>query len=206
MVHLVFLCAARGAGKTTACQSFVERARAADLRVGGILAPARYDVAGKKVGIDVVDAFSGEQRALGYIESDARLTTVGQYHFDPGVMNWALRCVLQALAAPIDVVVIDEIGPLELIKGEGLAPVFGRLQDAQAAVAVLIVRVELLDRLRARLEAFHPVTIMLTLANRQQLPVRLLEEVWEARSAAGDLDSRHTQEKPNEPTAWAGPW
>ena len=66
MAYLVLLTAARGAGKTTACQRFLELAHDDGMQVGGILAPSRYDDRGQKASIEVVDASTGERRTLAF--------------------------------------------------------------------------------------------------------------------------------------------
>jgi len=178
MIYLVLLAAPRGAGKTTACAWFVEQGRQAGMRIGGILAPARYDSQEHKTGIYAVDAFTEERRLLATVEQEPDKATVGQYRFDPEVMAWSLGRVLLALDAPIDVVVIDEIGPLELVQKGGFAPALEHLLQAQATAAVLIVRAELLTRLQGDLAAYSPATISLTRANRDQVPMHIFEQVW----------------------------
>ncbi len=178
MPHLVLLTAPKGAGKTTACERFLEHACKANMRVGGILTPARFSPTGEKTGIDAVDAFNGERHSLATLEPEVAQRTIGPYRFDPEVMQWALERVLRALAAPIDAVIIDEIGPLELIHQKGFAPALKELAFAQAASVILVVRVELLVRLQETLSSFQPLTITLTLANRVQVPMRLFEDLW----------------------------
>jgi nucleoside-triphosphatase THEP1 len=178
MVYTILLTAPRGAGKTTACERFLEHARKAGMRVGGILAPTRSRQDGTKVGIDVVDAFSLERRELATIEADPRLRTIGPFRFDVEVMAWALEQLTLALAAPIDVVLADEIGPLELTFGGGLAPALEAMHTAQAASAILVVRSELLLQLQELLTTLRPITITLTRTNRDQVPARLFQEVW----------------------------
>ena len=178
MVHVVLLAAPKGAGKTTACERFVDQARKAGLRLVGILASPRFDQDGRRVGIDAVNVSAQEERPLAVVEPEAQRRTVGKYRFDPEAMEWALERVMLALGAPIDLVMIDEIGPLELLQGGGFAPALERLPVAEAASAVLLVRSELLARLQERVQALAPVTITLTLRNRDQAPARLLEEVW----------------------------
>jgi nucleoside-triphosphatase len=179
MTHLILLAAPRGAGKTTACQRFVAQAREAGLRIGGILAVAHIAPDGRRLGYAVMDAFSEEVRELAVSEPDERRRTVGQFRFDATNLAWALERITTALRAPIDAVVLDEIGPLELVHGGGLAPALDLMSTAQAAVAVLVVRAELLTRLQDRLSALRPTALTLTLANREQTPARLLESVWE---------------------------
>ncbi|MBC7237264.1 MAG: hypothetical protein H5T69_15590, partial [Chloroflexi bacterium] len=100
MEHILLLTAPRGAGKTTACWRFVEAAKGEGLQVEGILAPARLDDTGRKVGIDVLDVATGTRRNLAWLEPDESRRTIGPYRFDLEAMAWALDCVLQALDKP----------------------------------------------------------------------------------------------------------
>jgi len=177
MTQIILLSAPRRSGKTTACQKFVDRARQADIRVGGILTPARYDQAGHKVGINVRSLLIEETHTLGTIVPIAKRRTVGHYQFDEATMQWAVEQVLHALRTPIDVVVIDEIGPLELVKKRGFAPALDYLPSAQAMSAILLVRSSLLKHLQELLADFCPITITLTLQTRNQIPARLLEAI-----------------------------
>ena len=177
MAYLVLLTAARGAGKTTACQRFLELARDDGMQVGGILAPSRYDDRGQKASIEVVDASTGERRTLAVVEPDAARRTVGRYRFDPEVMEWALARVMHALNMPIDVVIIDEIGPLELIQKSGFAPAIAAISSAQARSVILVVRPELVSRLQERLQDSAPATVALTEGNRDEIPSYLLREI-----------------------------
>ena len=177
MPHLVLLTAARGAGKSTACQRFVELAQDAGMQIGGILAPPRHDDRGRKAGIDAVDVTSGERRHLAVVEPDIARQTVGRYRFHQEVMDWALECVMRALDAPIDVVIIDEIGPLELVQRGGFAPALEGLPSAKARGAVLVVRAELLANLREHVEGLEPEIVALSASNRDQMPCCLLKAV-----------------------------
>ena len=150
------------------------------LRVGGILTPARYDAQGLKAGIDAVDAHAGERRIFAVTEQEPNRATIGQYRMDGPVMQWALERILVALQAPIDAVVIDEVGPLELVKKDGFWPALEQLADAGAATAIIVVRPELLAQLQDLLKPFQPTTIALGLSNRDEIPTRILSQVWGA--------------------------
>jgi len=176
-MHIILLSAPRRSGKTTACQKFINHARRAGLGVGGILAPARYDQEDHKVGIDVHCLLTGETRMLGTIVPIAKRRTVGHYQFDEATMQWAVEQVLHALQTPIDVVMIDEIGPLELLQKRGFAPALDYFPLAQAANAILLVRSTLLECLQETLADLHPTTITMTQETRDQLPARLLQEI-----------------------------
>ena len=177
MIRVVLLTGPKGTGKTIACRRFVQKARELEMRVGGILAPARYNAGASKVGIDIVDVLTGEGWALATIEPEIDRRTVGQYRFDAEAMAWALKRVMLALDMFLDVVIIDEIGPLEMRKGGGFAPALECLLSAKARSAILLVRPDLLACLQERLEDLSPTTITLTMPNRDQVPERLLEEV-----------------------------
>jgi nucleoside-triphosphatase THEP1 len=185
MARLIILAAPRGAGKTTACLRFAQLADEQGISLGGILAPARWDEAGAKTGIDILDLATGQRQHLADVEPDPAQRTVGQYRFDAQILSWALERTLDALQDADRVVLVDEIGPLELLQGEGLAPVLDRVSSAAARVILLVVRVELLDALCQRLHPAPVRTVTLTLRNRDQIPQRLLADVWPLSSAAG---------------------
>lgn len=187
-MKIILLSAERGAGKTTACLRLVELARGAGRAAGGIVAPARYDAAGTKVGIDVVDVSRCERRSLAVVERDAVRATVGQYRFDPAVETWALEVLLAAVDRPLDVAIIDEIGPLELFQGKGYAPVLERLPCARCHSAVILVRPSLAETLAAHLATLAPTTVTLTLANRDEVPTTLLREIGGTRMNADSTD------------------
>jgi nucleoside-triphosphatase THEP1 len=145
--------------------------------MGGILSPARYDDSGQKTGIDVLDVTTGQRRALAIVTCNPQETTVGEYQFHGQAMRWALERVLSALAAPLDVVIVDEIGPLELRHEEGFAPALDRLSTSCAHVAVLIVRSSLVLQVQKKLAVLHPARIGLSRDNRDDIPTRLYETV-----------------------------
>jgi nucleoside-triphosphatase THEP1 len=176
-VRIILLSAERGAGKTTACLRLVDLARGAGLAAGGIVAPARYDADGTKVGIDVVDVFGGARRALAEIEPDPTRATVGQYRLHPEAEAWALGVLLATLDRRLDLAILDEIGPLELLQGRGYAPVLERLPAARCRSAVILVRASLAETLADRLRALSLVTVCLTPANRDQVPATLLGKI-----------------------------
>lgn len=180
MEHILILAGPRGAGKTTACQRFAQLALGQGLSLGGVLSPGRWDESGAKVGIDAIDLATGERRSQAWVEPDETRRTVGQYRFDPAVLSWAVERVLAALNQPGCVVLVDEIGPLELLQGKGFAPVLDHLLGASARAVILLVRVELTENLVARLGPAEPQVIPLTLRNRDQVPSRLLGDVWPA--------------------------
>jgi nucleoside-triphosphatase THEP1 len=80
---------------------------------------------------------------------------------------------------------VDEIGPLELEQGEGFAPILELLPleekaspDAKTTHTLIVVRPTLLDRLRLRLRGIECTVFGVTEENRDELPLRIVEELW----------------------------
>lgn len=177
---VLLLTGSKRSGKTTACLRFVELARNRGLRVGGIVAPGRWDADGRKNGIDVLDLFSGARRQLATIASPNDQTTVGEYLFDERVMDWALGRVMWALATPLDAVLIDEIGRLELDKRRGFAPALGRIAVSPSCLVVLVVRLDLVTRLRASLIPLQSAVLQLVPETRDCAPGKILAHLARA--------------------------
>lgn len=136
-----------GCGKTTACQRALDLLRARGVAPDGILSPPRLDGAGTKIGIDVLDVMTGERRSLAdYVPGGGE--TVGNYTFDEAVLTWASARLQAALAAGPDLLIVDEIGPLELVYRGGYVAALEALADPHAVPhGLVIVRRECVDAL-----------------------------------------------------------
>ncbi len=122
----------RGVGKTTLC---LELARG---RPGfaGIVSPAIRDDSGAKVGFSALCLQTGEQWEMG--RSDVALDgpRFGKYSFSAAGIARAVECLRSALALPDLVVVIDEIGPLEIELGGGFAPILPLVEGVERLLLV----------------------------------------------------------------------
>ena len=186
MTKIILLTGPKHSGKTTACQRFVKKARHADMRIGGIVSPGRYDSRGKKTGIEVIDVATAKQRLLAVTVSDPQQATIGEYQFCPETMRWALERVLSALVLPLDVIIIDEIGPLEFDHEGGFAPALDRIPTSRAKIAILVLRKSLASRAQQELAKLHPTRMRLCRENRDKVPARLYGAVCNLLSATGN--------------------
>lgn len=175
MARIILLSGVRGVGKTTACLRLATLARHESVRIGGIICPSHLDAEGERDGILAQDVATGEQRLLASLEADPSLCIVGRFRFQSDAMSWALNVVSAALCEPLDAVIMDEIGPLELQRGGGFAPALSQVVSARAACVLLVVRFELLELLRARLGTQSCETRQLTVGNRDCIAAELLE-------------------------------
>jgi nucleoside-triphosphatase THEP1 len=148
--QIVILTGAPEAGKTTTCRRLLGRARELGLDCAGILCPARVD--GRvKVGIDVVDARTEERRCLAEVDELPGRLRVGPYRFDEEAVAWGVARL--AMACPCDVLIVDEIGPLEMDRGEGWINALDLLRVGEYRLAVAVVRPSLVDAVRTAISA-----------------------------------------------------
>jgi len=163
----------RRIGKSTLVANVATRAQGRGLKVGGIIAESTWKKDGSKDGIDAYNLDNGERRQLATIVKDAKTTTVGEYAFDMKTADWALKVMQQALATPLDLVIIDEMGRLELFYGCGYAPLIPLLATAQPRVVMILVREGYVNSLLEKSGIEPKAIIKVDEANRDKLPERL---------------------------------
>ena len=163
-----------GVGKTTVAERVAGSARRRGLACGGLLSPALVDACGQKVGIWAVDVATGERRVLARTDRDLGGPGIGPYSFDGAALQWALE-VIEAAIPRADLVLVDEIGKLELWQSAGLAPVLPHLAAGEARRALVLIRESLLVELEARLEPLRPLVLAVGEQNRGEMPSRVVQ-------------------------------
>jgi nucleoside-triphosphatase len=163
--HIVLISGERGTGKTTVCRKVVAHAKAAGHACGGLLT-LRGDETDQRI---VVDVHTDEMRPLTVTEGGVRQ---GRFLFDPAALEWGTDALTRSL--PCDLLVIDEIGPLEIEQHSGWAATLDLLRLGQFRLALVVVRPELIRAAQLRLPRSAPTVVTVTPENRDQLPVELL--------------------------------
>ncbi len=151
----------RGSGKTSLCTRVFEEARKRGLDTAGIFCPAVFKD-GQKIGISARDARSGETRLLagkirrqgsesglkrGFRLEAEELPSGIQtkiWDFDESVLEWGNSVF--SCACPCDLLFVDEIGPLELEKGQGWMDALDALRSRLYRSCILVIRPELVAR------------------------------------------------------------
>lgn len=144
---IVILEGESGSGKTTVATALAERARAAGRRVSGVICPGRFE-AGRKLGISAVDVESGDSWLLAQAVMDiGEQGQAGKPRFDDsrqgfiryGRWEFIATGLARADAAASrpatgrrELVIVDEIGPLELNHGRGLMKTLAAMDEAEA--------------------------------------------------------------------------
>lgn len=138
-----------GEGKTTRAAQVADLLRQRGWVVGGILAPGLWSD-GKREGFDVVDLLDG-RRAVLCRRDGADGPVCGPFYFH----SEGLRLGREALrldrlrAAGADLVIVDEVGPLEL-SGEGWAPALDVLAAEWPGGMLWLVRRDLAEQVAKR--------------------------------------------------------
>ena len=158
----------RGVGKTTVCQRVVALARASQYSCGGLLTLAHPD--GSR---DVLDVGSGDERRLTLPPNSDQGVVQGCFRFDPETLAWGNDVLSRILAC--DLLVVDELGPLEIKRGRGWVRAFDVLRDASFTLAIVVVRPELVVQAQLRLPTSATTVFTVTLENRDSLPEGLVQ-------------------------------
>lgn len=127
-----------GAGKTTWCSEMASYVRELGLQVAGLSSPGVF-VNGEKVAIDLLDLSSNEQRRLAdrsAVPDTASPTPRWKFHAE--TLAWGSR-VLEAVGS-CDLLIVDELGPLELCHNQGWQPALPLLKRGKYCAACVVVR------------------------------------------------------------------
>jgi nucleoside-triphosphatase THEP1 len=171
MHQIILLTGKREAGKTHLCQRVVEGTRSRGYACAGVLSrPLIQD--GEKVGIILVDVASREERLLATADQVPGEVRWGRYSFVSSTLTWGAELLFRA--TPCDLLVVDELGPLELELGQGLVKCLDVLAEGEFALALVVVRPTLVDEVRRRLQGEGVDVLEVTLENRDRLPGEVL--------------------------------
>jgi len=172
--RIIIISGDSGIGKTTICDKIAALARARGLSVAGILSPSRW-AAGQRTGIDVQDIRSGQKRPLAQARTEHETTngpaTAG-WRFDQHSLDWG--AAILRTAAPCDLLIVDEIGSLELLHGEGWSEAMNVLRANGYRLAVVVVRPTLVKLFLKSLEGQTPLILSVTSFNRDAVPDQVL--------------------------------
>ncbi|HVN58731.1 MAG TPA: nucleoside-triphosphatase [Bacteroidales bacterium] len=131
-------------GKTTLANKTVLRLKEENFRVGGFLSPGVNNDKGR-VGFRLYDIDTAEQYELCSTEGRGYGIKTGKYSFNPETINTGSHILDPENSKDKQLIVIDEIGPLEL-SGKGWYHAIERLCLYSTVTQLWVVRKKLLDR------------------------------------------------------------
>lgn len=177
--NTIILTGERGVGKTTICQKTVALAQSKSYVCHGILTLSLPN--GER---DVVDVGSGGKRRLTVGPDAEQVVVQGRFRFDPETLAWGNQVLSRAHDCQL--LVIDELGPLEVERGGGWYKAFYALQRNDHALAVAVVRPELVIPAQLRLPSGAATVLTVTPDDRDDFPFVLIDimesEIGRARN------------------------
>lgn len=135
MVKNILMTGRPGSGKTTLCLRLVDFLKSRGKKVGGVLCP-EIRIQGSREGFKIIDMSSGREGVLASVHVEEG-PQVSKYRVNmKDLKEIAAGAVLSAIEK-CDVVVIDEIGPMESFSGEFLEAVHKALNSEKIVLAVV---------------------------------------------------------------------
>jgi len=177
--RIVFVTGTPDAGKTQVCRRVAELARHKGLRVSGLITEARRLASGRIVQT-VVNLRTGERRRLAdYVGVDEG-EPIGRgvagrfsWTFVGDSVRWGRHELARCQSSSTDLLIIDQLGPLEMMAGSGWANAVDVLRAARFDVALVVVNPLVLGELHRRLGS-TVVAIEVGETTRDLLPSALI--------------------------------
>jgi nucleoside-triphosphatase THEP1 len=135
-MSLALLIGDRHSGKTSMCRRLADALRGHGLTVGGIIAPAVHE-GDRCIAYEVVDLATGRSVSIATTVGPGVQQT-GRFHFLAEGLAFGKAAIEQAVSRSDDLIIVDEVGPLELAGG-GWCEQVDRL-TLQPGSALLTVR------------------------------------------------------------------
>ena len=141
-IHLIS--GASGTGKTLWCTQLLHEAKSLGLDVKGLVSLPVFEN-GQKIGINLQDLESGSINPLGYkTDVNDDLVSIGQWKLDSTTLEWGNRILASIQSCQI--LIIDELGPLEFNENSGLFESFELLESGQYNIAFVVIRPGLIPK------------------------------------------------------------
>jgi nucleoside-triphosphatase len=174
--RLLFITGSPGVGKTTLLLRVVEALKAKGYRVGG-MATRDVRMSGARVGFEVMDLSNGNKGWLASVHEE-RGPQVGKYRVNIDDLNdVGVKAILKA-CEELDVVVVDEIGPMELFSEKFKEAVKRAVESKKLVVSTIHWKMssELIDSIKKREDS---ETHIVTCENREHLHETIIGEAMD---------------------------
>lgn len=174
--RVLLLTGSPGVGKTTLLLKIVDILRAKGYRVGG-MASREVRLSGTRIGFEILDLTSGKRGWLAHVNQKTG-PQIGKYRVNlEDLDKVGVEAILKAVRE-CDIVVVDEIGPMELFSEKFKLAVNDTLKSEKLLVGVIHwkARDKLVDAVKRR-EDSEIFTV--TRENRDTLHQNVVEKALE---------------------------
>jgi len=171
-MNQVLLTGPVNSGKTTACDKLREIARANRWKVGGVTIEKELDENGKVETLILKDLMAGNRVEVGRPAVEGEELPEGWFKFHKWIFHreaFIWGNMLLSRPAPMDLIIIDEVGPLEM-EGTGFAPA---VWGVRAPRMLYVARSGMAKHLQPNLARGNFSLVELTEENRDDIPKKL---------------------------------
>lgn len=176
MTKILILTGAPGVGKTTVLTKIVDVLKNKGVRVGGIVT-REVRKSNVRVGFEILDLIDNKHGWLAHINGQGG-PQVGKYHVNLNDLdNIGAAAIMQAIEK-CNVIVIDEIGPMELFSQKFKQVVTQALEGKKVILMVVHGKAKdpLVTQVKRRVDA---EIFNVTFSNRENLTEQLTRKVFE---------------------------
>lgn len=144
--HIVIICGKKDEGKTTFIKCLIDRLKPAGISMCGLYSPGIYEE-NQKIGIAVTDLTTNRHMQLAKHEPgwDPKMPA-REWRFNEDALAWGDQVLFYCINQTSDVLIIDEIGYLELQNEGGWKSVFPVVEQGNYLKVYLVVRDGLLGQ------------------------------------------------------------
>jgi nucleoside-triphosphatase THEP1 len=172
---VILLTGEKKIGKSTLCRKVCDWVRARGYKPAGIVCPALYDSDKRKRGFMAEDVRTGRQWVLGTRERKLSGQVYGPYTFSRSGLQRAVHTLKRAPKKGYDLLVLDEVGPLEMERGEGFRSALDMLKGQKYVNLLIVVRPSLIEEVKTLFEGWSVTVVTANMVNRDDLPERILQ-------------------------------
>jgi nucleoside-triphosphatase len=155
-------------GKSTVCLKVIELLRGSGLRVGGVICPEIRE-GGVRVGFKVLDLMNGKSGLLAHVNISSPVM-VGKYYVQLKSFEDVLIDALNSALMDADVIVFDEVGPMEL-KSNVVLNFLSSIPKINKPI-LMVVHWKVVNNLRDLIKVDYKV-FTVTFENRMLLPNKI---------------------------------
>jgi nucleoside-triphosphatase len=161
-------------GKTTLCEKVIERLEKKGIRCGGVICP-EIRMEGKRIGTNAVDVTTGEDRIMAMSRDKAEFegVDIGGYRLSIEGIEFGKNAIERSTGC--DLIVIDEIGALELTNN-GLMEMAEKALDSEDNT-LTIVRSKLKKTFLDRFGDREFIVFDVNEDNRDRLPEEISRRI-----------------------------
>jgi nucleoside-triphosphatase THEP1 len=160
-------------GKSSFMNELADKLKQKEFKIAGFLAPALF-ANGERIGYSLLSLSDGTQITVASKLFQPGWQKTRRFWFNPQAFESGKNWVENALANEIDLIIIDEIGPLE-IAGEGWDSLLRKTTDNCNCLQIWVVRKQLLDQVIERYELKNPAVLAIDSTTTEELLVFLMQ-------------------------------